>query len=240
MCVPGWGHGGCTRLSREFQISLISYTFHFLLVDAEVLQRSQRTYDPSSQFRVNREVSSRTDPPNGGILIRCPNHLSWLDAKEPRLYTKLLLRVWACHPVSKAKPNHPSKGSYFRRLYPRSHPLGHYSELKARGEGWNVDQLINRVLCFPAQLSVHSNCQIPPHYSWYPTKLPVHLTLNFPITVKQDLKSLNSIAWGGNSVPTWCNLLFSSRELNLLSYNKCQITLNKICLALMSQHQKQV
>lgn len=67
----------------------------------------------------------------GSILIRCLHHLNWppLDSREQRLYSELLPDVRTPHPISKARPSHPSEKAHFSCLNQRSHSYSHYSEL---------------------------------------------------------------------------------------------------------------
>ncbi len=65
------------------------------------------------------------------------------------------------------------------------------TKLMIVGKGWNVDQLVNRKLCIPAQCLLHHSClRQCPHYCWRRTNPPVNLTLHFTFTRKQDPKSL--------------------------------------------------
>ncbi len=104
----------------------------------------------------------------------------------------LIIRcLYRCH---KGEPSHPTEETHFGRLYPRSHSFNHYPKLMTIAEGWNVDWLINRKLCLPAQLSLHHNGLVQRlHYCC--TNPSVHLTLHFALT----LRYLNFFAWGRNS-----------------------------------------
>lgn len=62
----------------------------------------------------------------------------------------LSLPLLSCH-VNANLYIHPS--IYFLQY----HSLGHYPKLIIIGEGWNVDQVVNRKLCLLAQHSLHYN-----------------------------------------------------------------------------------
>lgn len=46
-------------------------------------------------------------------------------------------------PISKAKPSNHTQENHFDCLYQQSHSLSHFSRLVTKGEGWNVNRLIN-------------------------------------------------------------------------------------------------
>ncbi|MEQ2264404.1 hypothetical protein XENORESO_005047 [Xenotaenia resolanae] len=79
--------------------------------------------------------------------------------------------------------------AHFSRLYPGSRSFGHDPKFMAIGEGGNVDRLVNRELCFLAQLSLHHNGSAR-CYCGSRTDPSVDLPLHSPLTREQDPKIL--------------------------------------------------
>lgn len=81
-------------------------------------------------------------------------------------------------------------------------------EFMTTGEGWNVDQLVNQVLCLPVKCPLHHDGLAQRlQYCWCCNKPPFHLTLHLHVTREQNLEIpklllLGNIPWMV-SHPVW-------------------------------------
>jgi len=117
----------------------------------------------------------------GGILIRWPNHLSGLlSTRRSSSSTPSSLRM--------------------SELLTLSLRLRKVISAVTKGEGWNVDGLVNRELCLPAQLPHHNGPVQRPHYRRCRTNPSVHLRSILPSPVNTTPRYLNSFAWDSNSL----------------------------------------
>lgn len=74
--------------------------------------------------------------------------LTPFNAEEQRLYSELLLRDWALHPVPKGARSHRMQETHFGHLHLQSHSFGHYPKLKIIDEGGNIDRPVNWEFAF--------------------------------------------------------------------------------------------
>ena len=118
-----------------------------------------------------------------------PNHLNWLLSTWRSSSSTLSLSLISetPHPISKAEPSHPAKEAHFCCSYAWSFSFGHYPDLMAIGEGWDVDWPVNRELCLLAQLSlVHNRLPQRPRHCWRCPNPSVNLPFNFSLTREQN------------------------------------------------------
>lgn len=96
--------------------------------------------------------TSRGSRPRG-ILIRC---LNWPLLIQRSCSSTLSFSpvVRTCYPSSQAEP------TLLGLLYLWSHSLGFYPELMTKGEGWDIDWLLNQKLCLQAQLPLHHDSAV--------------------------------------------------------------------------------
>lgn len=92
--------------------------------------------------------SSSTGSCPRGILVRCPNHLTWL-LQGSLWISKLFILWWKVSPaILFWKP-------YFHQLYLQPHSFCYYPQLMTIGKDRDIDWLVNRNLLLHRHRLVH-------------------------------------------------------------------------------------
>ena len=150
---------------------------------------------PGGLLPVGRALNASPWRRLGGILTRCPNHLTWhLSARRSssssRMAELLTLSL-------RESPPRPSEEAHFSLLYLRSCYFSHYPKLVTIGQGRNKDQRVNLYHNRPAQSSHHRRCRTDPSvdlplYFQSANSHPGYFTL-----------SCEQIRWGSEVTDWW-------------------------------------
>lgn len=103
---------------------------------------------------------------------------------EPPLFTPfntIEQQLSGCLSLSPCLPSQPAKETHFGLLCLQSHSFSHYPKLMTKGEGWNIDQLVNGEQRLPTQLSLcHNSLAQLLHSCLHRTYLPANVFPSYP------------------------------------------------------------
>lgn len=120
----------------------------------------------------------------------------------------------APHSLSKAEPRQLTEETQFGHLCPWPNSFGHSPKLLTAGGGWNIEQLVNPLLCLlasPQPSDTTLPLRLTPHQSSCPSHTPFCRSL-----VNETLRYLNSLSLGSKHVT-----LFKFICSNYLSFLWC-------------------